>query len=748
MQRKLSVIIVWMMLGLFGLQLPVCAQKIIRVTGTVYNTAQKKRVPFTSDLVRVYSCKTVAEAEDLQKKLDAESVDFVLLFDEDLIAETDQNGYYEVMVPDNGALVFKAGMNKSVLEHVRGRMQIEVGIDDGIRIDEVVVTGVRTEIKPEPKNSRLVGNRFYPYNTFVIPEHTGNSHSRLVIQPYVLDCSTDDTVAFCKPLVYDGKEYQLTQHRHMGYDLSRDALHRWVNEKPFGTDALGIEWTDTVIVPDPNGRYSCYADFIIEDYRRITYHKSFQVNTCENKRPMRFLQYSLVHKDLDIMKYKERAQVEKRNSADKVSLNFAVNSARLTEDAENQHNLNLIKQKLKEIVQAPGATLKEFHITGTSSPEGSYERNMELASKRMKHIQREVTAVLPPAILARVYQNPQAKVAPWSEVVRLLEENKHMEEAEQIRRIQEKYPRAVDRQSIAIRRLPTYQEVITPYLNELRQVEYNCKYDIYREPTDEEVMNEYRTHGLKMDYTRYEYWKLFQMLTDSVEIEKLARKAYDESVRQYKQPWILAANILATSYLKRDTFDTKILEPLIDKSIYTVNYERRNFNTQRKEIINPEELVVNQLCMYIRSGDFEQASIMAKILPDKEEFKLIKAFTWALGGYFVGGSTPEEKERANNTFELVKNSSPRNAVVMYLALETRYGNAKALSAVNKLPQDDALTWYLRATIAARKGDSGFSEAMTALLQCFQLDESFIPMAKNDGEFTQELIESTLEMVGF
>ena len=735
------------MLTLLGCLVPVHAQKIIRVSGTVFNTAQKKRVPFTEDIVYVYSCKTVGEAEDLVKKLDAKSGETVLLYDEEAIVETDQNGYYEVLVPDNGALVYKAGMNDAVMEKVKGRMKIDVGIEDGIRIDEVVVTGVRTEIRPDPKNSRLVGNRFYPYNTFVIPGHIGNNHSRLVIQPYVLNCANQDTVAFCKPLVYDGDEYQLTQKRLTGFDLSRDPLTPYVKDEVFGTKAMAIEWNDTIVVPDQNGQYSCFADFVIEDYRAIKYHKSFQINTCENKHPMRFLQYSLVHKDLDFQQYRERAQVEKRNTADKVLLTFAINSDQLTDDPVNQENLDRIKNRLQEIVKAPGATLKEFHITGTSSPEGSYRLNLQLAGQRMKQIQRKVTSILPPYVLERVYQNPQAQVAPWSDVIELLEAE-HPEEAEQIREIEAKYPELLDKQSMAIRQLPTYKQVITPYLEQLRQVEYNCKYEIYREPSDEEVLAEYRTNGLKTEYTRYEYWKLFQMLKDSTEIEKLAYKAYHESLKQSKEPWILAANILATSYLKRDTFDTKILEPLIDRSIYTVNYERRNFRTQRLEIVNPVELVVNQLCMYIKSGDFEQASIMAKILPDNEEFKLIKAFTWALGGYYVGGNTEEEKERARTTFELVKNSSPRNAVVMYLALENRFGNAKALEALNHLPQDDALTWYLKATIAARKGDSGFSEAMMDLVQCFELDKSFIPMAQTDGEFTKDLIESTLDMVIF
>lgn len=87
---------------------------------------------------------------------------------EDERAETDANGYYEILVPDNGALVFKAGLNKAILEKVSNRMKIDVEVDDGIYLKEVVVTGELKQIQPEPKASRLIGNRFYPYNTFLV----------------------------------------------------------------------------------------------------------------------------------------------------------------------------------------------------------------------------------------------------------------------------------------------------------------------------------------------------------------------------------------------------------------------------------------------------------------------------------------------------------------------------------------------------------------------------------------------------
>lgn len=722
------------------------AQRMIKVSGTVYNIAdKKKKVPFSESVVYIYSCKTVAAAEDLKNSLDKEKTNLALFMDKEERAETDANGYYEILVPDNGALVFKAGLNKAVLEKVNHRMKIDVEVDDGFYLKEVVVTGQLKQIQPEPKASRLIGNRFYPYNTFVVPKGEGNTYSRLIVQPYVLNCETNDTVAFLKPLVYDGREYHLTQTRRMGYDLKRDALEPYIQARPLVNDRMIIEWQDTVTVPNPNVNYSCYADFCIEDYNNVPFRKTYQINTCENKRPLKFLKYDLIAQDMDFLKYPEKAQVERFDTEDKVELSFEISSDRLTNDPKNQESLAGIRKKLDQILNEPGAMLKEFHVIGKASPEGDYHMNLRLAERRMQRIQQEVIGALPKAVADRVYQNPQAEVASWNEVADLLEKDSLTDVAGFIRNTVKEFPERMDRQEQKIRARKDYRTVIVPYLEQLRQVKYLCRYDVYREPTDQEVMAAFREKGLDGTYTRYEYWKLLQLLKDNKEKEAVARKAYEESLGM-KNPWVLAGNMLAKLYLERGVTDTHILEPLIDRTIFTVNYERRNIDTGRTDIINPIEVVVNQLCMYIKANDFENASVMAKLIPDEyKEFDLVKAYAWAMGGYFQGGSTPEEVERAAHTFQTICQSSVQNEAVMNLALETPQGDEQAEKVLEEMPNDNPVKWYLKAVIAARKGDAGLTEAALYLVRCFNLDQKMITTAQNDGEFNKEIVETALDM---
>lgn len=718
------------------------AQKMVKVSGTVYNIAENRKVPFSDVTVDVYAAKTVAVGEDMKKILDSNDQEKTLLLDQEGKTTTDENGYYEILVPDNGALIFKVGLSPSVLKEVRHQMKIDVSIDEGVMLESVTVTAMRLVLKPEPKAPKMIGNMLIPYNTFKLPPYFGNRFSRLIIQPYVLDCETNDTVTFARPSVYDGKEYALTQEREMGYDMDRDPLRPYIKAEALTTRAMNLDWTDTIIVPDPNRNYSCFAIVNLEDYSASN-SRTYQINTCQTKRPMKFLQYNLFSEQMDPLQHKERAQIEKRNTSDKIQLSFLINSDQLTDTPENKQSLTMLRNKLKEIAESPGTVLKEFHVAGTASPDGHYSSNLSLAERRMRKIEQEITSILPQYTLERVYRNPHAEVAPWEEVVKLLERDGKSTEAGKVKEILAKH-KDIGAQGRALKQLDWYSTVIVPYLDELRVVNYNCLYEIYREPNDEEVMAQYREKGLKGSYTRYEYWKLFQLITDEKELEALYRRAYEESLEQ-KHPWALAGNNLAASYLERDTVDTSILEPLIDLSIHSTDYSRMNADGSRTEIVNRLEVVTNQLCMYIKKGDFEHASVLVKILPEDSKFDLLKAYTWALGGYFQGGTTPEEKERAHKTFETIKASSPQNEVVMYMALDNRAGNAAAKASLAKLPQDSALTWYFKATLSAREGEIEFMNTVIALSECFKRDKSFVATAQNDGEFNEDIIQAAMDM---
>ena len=737
-----------LLLALLGNVQQVLAQRIQVISGRVTDKETKK--PFDKDVaVFIYGFYTVAAAEEAFNILSGDTSGGAMIT-ADVQEVADASGNYEIQLPDNGAIIFRSDMSKPVMEKINGRLEINIALDAGILLETVEVVGILQDVAPKPKAPTMIGNKLLLYNTYPIPMQFGKSNARLIIQPYVMDCETEDTVVYCKPLIYDGAEYGVTQDRRMNFKIEEiDPLYEFVDKERLLTpERMDIDWTDTVKIPDPNRRYHASATVRMEDYTTIYYDKSMLINTCEMKRPFRFLEFSFGQRELNPNDYRERAKRERRNTAGNIALTFLVGRAELDPDnPENEIQMEKLRQDLLNIVNGEGTSLKEFHITGISSPEGSYHANMELVKRRINYAKNQITSVIPKNMMARVYQNDSSSVAGWDEVATVLRDTLP-DLADHIMSIVERTSNR-DLQFQQIARLPEYRSVIVNTFPKLRRVKYVYKHEVFRELLPEEIMerylhdSDYRTG--KKEFALYEFWHLFQMVKDPMELEALYKRAYKVSAELNNQPWILAANNLAVSYLKRDTFDIEVLKPFIDRKTRGVNVVRKMMNGIDTEIINPEAVVANHLAMCIKANDYDEASVMAQILPNSPENEKIKAFALCLGGYFQGGNTPEEREQNRNVFNLVRDSSPINAVVMHLAMETRGHDVMAEKALEKLDKESALYWYLKGIINNRKGDLGFEDAKNNLIQCFKRDAKYMGIAATDGEIGKDLYEYTIEM---
>ena len=283
--------------------------------------------------------------------------------------------------------------------------------------------------------------------------------------------------------------------------------------------------------------------------------------------------------------------------------------------------------------------------------------------------------------------------------------------------------------------------------------------ELIRELNPDEILDKYlhdpQYADGKKSFTRYEYWHLFRMIKDPEEAEKLYRRAYRETMaydtKGKEKPWILAANNLAIALLRRDTFDVEILKPLIDlkRKVNMVDSFNDGISITKTEV-NPETIVANQLAMYIRAYNFEEASILADKLPDTERFQMIKAFANCLGGYYDyrGAATVKEGEERKKVFKLVKESSPLNNIVMCMAMETDNYNKEAQKALEELPET-AMTKYMKLVIYIREkklyewsydNALDFDEACKKLEEIVKLDEKYYKIAVNDGEISKEFME--------
>ena len=737
-----------LLLALQLFALPLGAQEMKRVTGHIVDKTTGKPIDLKQVSVSVYGFNTVAQAEDVKKQMDGDENTFVA---PDAQAFPDDNGYYEITIPETGALIFKADMKPAVLEKVNYRLEINVKIEMGNYIRTSTITAVRDQVGVLDPQGDIEGNWLKARSTIALPENSGKTNARMIVQPILIDGVTKDTLRYLKPTVMDGQEYRVTQLRRMNYNADNDQLNRWLSPDTLTSAAQIVNWADTIYLENPSKNYQVKGIIQLEDYNLPYFKKEYFLASSRLRRPLRFLEYSMEPYMLDPEQYRERAKREKRNTAGNMSLNFMVGKSQLAaDDEEGRRQIDSVKSVLLDIIHGEGSQLKEFHITGTASPDGPYAGNMNLAKKRMEYALNQIVSVLPKNVRDRVYMTTTATVAPWTAVAELLEADSLMVEAKAIRDIVSNNPGTPDRQWGKIRALPYYRSLIVNYLPRLRSVRYQYGYEIFRELTPEEILERYRNdedyRSGRKKFALYEYWHLFQLVKEPEELEKLYKRAYDESIEANGRPWILAANSLAASYIARGVADTTILRDFIDLQTPVVNYHLMRMNGNGYEIVNPEAVVANQMIMYVMTNNFRKAGQLTNILPDNDRNRLVRAYALCLGGYYKGGNTPEQRRRAREVFETVSESSPLNKVVLCLAMNTKTYDSLAEEAMSALPGDSALTDYLWAVIYGRKGarTHDFMDDMASedyLVACFHKDPSYIDIAAGDGDIVETIMKS-------
>ena len=151
-------------LAMVSFSASIMAQQISIVSGKVLNLpeGEKKPRPFPmGETVRIFAFNTVASARDALKALETGGGG-TLLFDADAVAGAD--GYYEIRVAENGALIFNVQM-KNELREVNYKQEINANIDGGIALEEVEVVAENPNPQPRPVAGKIVGNKLIVNNS-------------------------------------------------------------------------------------------------------------------------------------------------------------------------------------------------------------------------------------------------------------------------------------------------------------------------------------------------------------------------------------------------------------------------------------------------------------------------------------------------------------------------------------------------------------------------------------------------------
>lgn len=758
------------------------AQDVITVKGTVTNRKDGKVIG--EPLMRVYGYSSYELARDALKRWETyvqrgkkdESFDPGFCMEAYVDVTTGQ--YDEMTLPRDGALLFcyPSADVSAVIKRVQGRSEINHSFDLSILLEATYVS-VKTA-RPVPKKPTVVGNTLNCGLTYPFKEpRLGKSTARFAVQTYVLDRDPNrkkDTIEYHIPIVLDGEEYHLTQLRRKGFDLKHDPLLGFADSTRRYRESLGqggfltdtttvISWDDAYTMDPPDQRVLIDCQLWFEDYNRVYFRDTVRLADSRRvSRPMRFLDYDVHTFSLDpeAPQYKRLPTKQRMDEAQDLALEFQVGKATLDlTDSASVAQLDSLLETFRLIHTTEGQTLHEYRVSGTASPEGSYQKNVVLARQRLEYILSRLRSVIPGS---KAQSYVSSKVASWDDMAGVLDSLHYQEEAESIRKITRRFPRNPDEQGAQIRRLPTYQTVIKPLLGRLRSVKVEYKYDIFRELTPDEILAKYRFdpdfHSGKKEFAIYEFWTLFRLIEqgripDVKDQETLYRRAVKRA-RNSDPNWQLADNLLAQLLISQGKADTTLLARHIDENYYLERADGTVLWCDRKYenyYINPSPIVANQVVMMLKAGYYERAAELVVMLPREknEDYNRLYYITRCLAGFWQ-----DDKGEADEIYRVISSTSKRNACVMDLAL----GHFSSVEAdLEEMSQEDPLTDYLRAQYICQKyyqknyqswitipSDTDQQEALFSLARCFRKDPKYIAIADTDFDIFEDLAKAALE----
>lgn len=620
------------------------------------------------------------------------------------VGVTDSDGAYVVVCPRDAKLVFSCiGFNDETVD-VKGRLKIDVTMISSVQeLEEVVVkVKVKNKVLPEPTDIEMKGNYFHVKTRFTVPKELFESDTRLVVQPSIYDITLKER-KYMSPLVFDGREYNITQKRMYDYDIERDPLHDFITVKETGKRKSDlITYHDSLYVDFVDHDYRADVYMALEGYNKVIYRDTFSIAQGVVN-PLRFFEYSLPARNLTDSAYIPKAEMQLMDSKGSVNLNFLIGKAVLDDkNPTNRTELERLGNELRHIENDKDASLHTMNITGIASPDGLYASNKRLSEKRTEAAFQRIMSMLSASTRNVITSSSDSKVAEWADVVALMEADSLYTEAGQIDSIIDRFDGNRDRQLREIRKLPYYKSVVAEiYLPKLRKVEYEYTYSIFRFLTDEEVRALYDKNYKEL--TKNEFWRMFNIEKDTVKLEKIYRQALEK----YPE-FLIAANDLSALCNKQGKGDSRILEKFIDSDV-------------------PDVVIGNQIVALLQERKYEEAEMLLGRLSHSEDNAMIRAVTNVLGGNYSDG------------YDEIAKTGVFNEVLLLLCMKD---NEKAWELSKQLTGGTAKEFYVKAVAANRTDRVG--EAMIYMEQAFALDPDLEEIAKNDGDLLDLLPEGKIE----
>ncbi|MBP7359154.1 MAG: OmpA family protein [Prevotella sp.] len=582
-----------------------------------------------------------------------------------------------------------------------------------------------------------------------------NENSRLMIQPMITDCQTDDTVAYMKPMVYEGRKYHSLQNRRMSFNYHRNdpvayGYHPEIALKK--DEAFELDTNVVFRKPDKDKSYKCAYFVTVEDYEHIMYDNGGEgTGSCLSFKPFKFLDFNVGAAELPLTsEFYDQAESRVRDVPRNLQLRFQVGTDELTKDSINEVELrNLTKE-----MSSYGDRLTQIRIEGAASPEGSMQTNRMLAQKRAIRAQQMLKNRLGAKADNVRLPSPTVTVHTWADVAAALEncgDTSKLWKVREIRNIISQYGETDAYNKI--KNLLYYDSDIEPVLESQRVMKCSYQYEVDHVMNNAEVMSEYFDH--KDDYIKGtrdlsdgDYYNLFSSITDSTQLDILTDVAYRHTVRQpaYEvlrlSPYV--ANRKALKNMRNGIYDTSVLRPFVDFSLQLINSEDKGTGMIR----NRKEILINQAINYFQESKLDTAQYIVDWLKGKGEdariYNLSMLITF-VHGFFQTDRTEEEEATFKKASDFVFNSNDINKAVLYSELHSQLPKTRqeAEEWVNKMDDKDARKWYLEGILWSGEAskESGSEEVPNHLAyfqHSFDLQPRFKRYYFNEGNVSDDI----------
>lgn len=657
-------------------------------------------------------------ADDAQKilKIDA-------LVEEYGIRAKSTNGSFKRNVLPDMSIIFVNDEDEDVLvlDIVKGQTQYKDIVMKVKRIKEIESIGKARDVEIAMATSDDADDGNARFNIKIyIPAGTARTDSRLIVQTFAVDCDSEDTLDHCAALVFEGEQYHRMQERRMAFNYEKnDRLAKFYRKnaildetKPFRLDTT-IIWRKPSTMKQRNFRGPYVAAF--EDYHHPYYFLEKE-GTCLSRRPFKMLDFKAALEDIELTEefyVQADEQIQDKNT--RLDLRFEMGTSTLIADSANAAEQSRLLRELGSY----GNNLLQLTIMGAASPDGSMKRNQELAQQRANVARQMLKSGL------AVTPSVSVKVYTWADVVTQLKEQARTEQAEQVQAVIDGGGEDMALTS-KMKALPFYSLEIEPILNRMRAMSCRYKYRQQRVLTPEECVEEF--HKYKKAYwegarhfSAGDFYNLYTMLDDSLEVDTLTRIAYreitselDYEIENAMAPYV--CNRMAMIQIKQGLANVETLRPFIDLKRYgngTVGIsgngkEVKRWTASRGNVTwNRKEIIANQAAAYYMEQKQDTALFLIGWLKgnklEDENTEKLEALINLKKLHFMKRSGKDEADY-QSAKRNVLNMSDENKAILYTEIEEWDKRKEAPQWISKMSDNDPRKWYLKGILAAADVD--------------------------------------------